>query len=279
MKKIIYLLVLIHFSCKKNDTTTPKIDISQKPTQIDVLDINYGNPNHTNAQYSIHYIYNDLDNSIDSVLFIDKDNLQIAAYKFDYTNLANNHYININYTNPALVYYQMQVDSFYNRITNYKQYNTTANFDISFLYNSFNQLTKYQCKIAAVGFDFTINYTYSIYDTVFLNTQHNIPVCNNTDTIITSVYTLNKLLPFFLFYRQNPFLNCAEYNNAIPLLIKAMPISNNEYHLPYKATNGDVRTDYSYTYDDNDRMTQAKIISISKSTHDTLNVVQYDIAY
>lgn len=270
------MLIGLVFACKKEDNTTPKINISQNPKHIEVVDVNYGNPNHVNAQYAINYFYNDTEDRLDSIAYVNSNNQIIESFKFDYTTLASNHFVRINYSNATSPYYQLAIDSFYNRITTYTQFNNTTNFNLTFQYNQLNQLTQYH--YTNNGFDCTVQQHYS-YDTVYIKSQQNLPTCNNADTIITSAYDLSKRLPYFLFYKQNAFLHCAETVNAMPLLIKAMPISNNVYKLPYRATNGDVRSNYLYQYDENDRMTQALIVSISKSSLDTLNVVTYHISY
>ncbi|MBK9330470.1 MAG: hypothetical protein IPM95_14485 [Sphingobacteriales bacterium] len=142
----------------------------------------------------------------------------------------------------------LQYDT-YKRVTNfiYSNYPSAGNFSQTYSYN----------------FDSTIIHTLRPYDG-----------CETNDTITNSFYDMSTTLPYLLFTNINN--NCGTFGLNI---LRALPLSNYSYKLPYKMVNNLFETSFSYTGDSNSRLAEAVVVSRLRINNQIFQKLKIVVSY
>jgi hypothetical protein len=249
MKKIVWLLPLLLFACKKSDDTPARITIEQKPHIISVFSIDPPTSVET-LLYEIRYFYNSSSGRYDSI------RIAGTTYAFDYTLFTSDHKIRLNYNGAAQPYSEIQFDASYYTFTFFNEiFSANDTAKNALLFDNTTQLRSFVYTHNTSDSNFARIYTNSVSgDSIFVHTSRASDNCNSYDTIINSRYDMSVTLSWLLFSDINTACGTASLN-----ILRALPSSNHSYKLPSSVKSGDIQTSYDYAGDSNSRLAQATI--------------------
>ncbi|MDB5226185.1 MAG: hypothetical protein JWN78_378 [Bacteroidota bacterium] len=251
MKKYIWVMAILLFACKKNNNT-PRITYRQLPSKISIFSVDPATQAET-LQYEMDLFYNENSGQFDSII------LGGTSYKFDYSIFNSGHAILLNYLNGSLPYQEIIFDSSYYTLREYNDIQPTpASSTSRRLQYDGNRLTGYTTITDPVN-DMSRAYTYK-NDTSFIYKAHPYDHCYINDTIIDSYYDMSISLSWLLF--ADVELGCG----SIPMMLRALPVSNYPSKLPLKLINGALQIDYTYTADTHSRLSEALLIAKIRDT-------------
>lgn len=267
MQKWLFIICVFLFACKKIDNKIPIINQNQKPLIISINDVDVIT-NAATLRFNINYFYNDSDR-IDSVKIAND------VYSFDYTELTNNYKVllknnNVQFSNDIIKY----ENAYYNLIEHQRIFNVNDTSKSFFQYDSVNRIKQFDYTYNNSLQDFFITQTYK-RDTVFVHTEFLNAACISNDTIKNTSYDMSKNLPYLLLTKT--FNSCGEILRQD--ILSALPLSSYTNKLPSKIISNNNQVDYTYTFDNNDRLTQADIVTKNRATNLSIAKVSITISY
>lgn len=235
------MMAILLFACKKNNHT-PRITYRQLPSKISIINVDPVTQAET-LQYEMDLFYNENSGQFDSII------LGGTSYKFDYSLFNSGHKILLNYTNASLPYQEIIFDSSYYTLKEYNDILPAPNSTVRKLQYDGNRLIGYTMITDPVN-DVSRSYTYK-NDTSFIHKAHPYDNCAINDTLINSYYDMSISLSWLLF--ADVEMGCG----SIPMMLRALPVSNYPSKLPFKLINGALQIDYTYTPDTHSRLSEA----------------------
>lgn len=267
MQKYLVIICVFLFACKKKDNEIPLIKQNQKPLIISINDVDV-NTNTAILRFNINYFYNDSDR-IDSVRIAND------VYLFDYSTFTSNHKIllknnNAQFPNDVITY----ENAYYSLIAHQRIFNINDTSKSSFQYDNVNKIKRFEYAYNNSLQDFFITQTYN-RDTVFVHTEFINTACISNDTIKNSSYDMSKNLPYLLFTKI--FNSCDEILRQD--ILSALPLSSYTNKLPIKIISNNNQVDYTYTFDNSDRLTQADITTKNRTTNLLISKIVIKVSY
>lgn len=267
MQKWFILICVFLFACKKKDIEIPLIKQNQKPIIISIYDVEV-NTNVETLRFSINYFYNDSDR-IDSVRIAND------VYAFDYSTFTSNNKVVLKNNNGALPIDVITYENiYYSLITHQRIFNVNDTSKSKFQYDSINRIKRFDYTYNNSANDFFITQTYK-RDTVFVHTEFVNAACVSNDTIKNSTYDMSKILPYLLFTKL--YNSCGEIVHQD--ILSAMSLTSYTNKLPSKIISNNNQVDYTYTFDSNDRLAQADMITKNRTTNLVNAKVSIKISY
>lgn len=266
MRNYIFLLTLFLFACKKDDKGS-KISIRQQPSQIAVFTVDTSNGIQT-LQYEVNYFYNDSTSRFDSII------VGGVVNRFNYSLVRTQNKILLNYTDSLSGYNEIIFNSNFYTLNEYNEVSplgTTATNSLQ--YDGNKRITNFSYNNYPSAGNFSQNYSYR-YDSTFIQTVRPYDGCETNDTITDSFYEMSTTLPYLLFTNINN--NCGIFGLNI---LRALPISNYSYKLPYKMQNDVLETSYSYTGDSNSRLAEATVTTRYRINNQIFQKLKIEVTY
>lgn len=267
MKKCLFLISLFLFACKKNDTYSPIVSANQFPITIDIYNVDVST-NVASLDVGIRYFYN-TNNRIDSIKILNQ------TYQFDYTELSANGKVLVNTSgstshNELLTY----DNSFYNLTSYMQMFGVNDTSKTTFQFDSISRLKRFEYRYNNSTNDFIITQTYK-KDSVFVYHEFFNSSCVSNDTIKNSTQDMSKTLPYLLFTRTNNDCGIVLFQNAL----SALPLSSFTYKLPQKVISNNKQVDYTYQFDDNERLVQSDVVTKQRSTNTIIAKKRIKVSY
>jgi hypothetical protein len=268
MKRYSWLLLLIFFSCKKNEEES-RINIRQQPSLIQVYDVNPLTLEST-LQHSIHYAYND------SALRFDSIRIDNITYVFDYSKLSTENKILFNYTDAVSPFQEIQLDATNYTLLYYRERQDAATVLSSYKlqYDSINRIRSLSATLPNSADDYQQLFTSGKFDTVFIHSSRNADACNSRDTLAAGLTGLSTSLPYLLLLDAQPVCNTPSFN-----MLQALPISNFTYKLPTRLLNGNTEAIYTYKGDSKLRLAETLIMLKNRSDGSILSIRKIVLSY
>jgi len=255
MKKLLILIPIFLFACKKKDEGTPLIFINQYPVSIAYYDVDV-NTNAETLRFQINYYYND-NNRFDSI------RIENTTYKFDYSQLANNGKVKLAYNNLSLPYDEITYDNTYYNLNSYTQvFGANDTSKNAFQYDSINRIRHFAHAYNNSMNDFVLTQTYK-KDTVFVHTDFFNNACISNDTIKNTTTDMSKNLPYLLFTKSDNACGNIIFQN----ILSAIPLSSFINKLPSKIINNNTQSDFTFVFDNTDRLSEANIAVKNRTTN------------
>ena len=267
MRKYVFLIPFFLFACKKNDKDI-KVSIRQQPTRISVFSVDTGSSLQT-LLYEINYFYDDSTKRFDSIIIAGN------VYRFDYSRLATENKILLNYINAGSAYSELIIDTVFYSLKTYNERASSAiiNSENTLQYDSINRVVNLYYNTLPATDNFSQHYQYK-NDSIFLHTVKPAAACETNDTIVNTLVNMSTTLPYLLFANINNTCGVIGLN-----ILKTLPLSNYTNKFPYKIINEITETDYTYTGDSKSRLAEALIITKSKSANLIIQKIKIVIAY
>ncbi len=270
MKKSLFILISIlsMVACKKQEEGTPQIFIRKQPSLVQVYSVNISSGAET-LQDNIRYYFNDSTEKFDSII------INAAVYHFDYSKLISDNKILFNYVSTSQPYKEIIFNAATSQVSSFNEYAavTTNSVYHTLSYDSINRIRRYNYNATPDDADYFKQYTNKI-DTVFIHTERPFDHCISNDTIKNGTYILSGRMPYLLL--TETFSTCGTLNIN---LLKVLPISNSINKLPLSTINGDVKTEYTYTTDSNDRLISVLMTTTQRSTNTVIDKKKITLTY
>lgn len=266
MQKYIFLIPLFLFACKKEDKTS-RISARQQPSKIAVFSVDTVSGVQT-LQYEINYFYNDSTEKFDSII------VGGIINRFDYSRLATENKILLNYTDSASGYNEIIFNPNFYTLNEYNEIPPSGSTATNLLqYDTYKRVTNFIYSNYPSAGNFSQTYSYN-FDSTIIHTLRPYDGCETNDTITNSFYDMSTTLPYLLFTNINN--NCGTFGLNI---LRALPLSNYSYKLPYKMVNNLFETSFSYTGDSNSRLAEAVVVSRLRINNQIFQKLKIVVSY